>query len=1315
MSARTGSTCRFLLLLAGLVAAPAAFAATSDCVEDDPVNGRFICFNQKPGPWGVGPCPNTADFVSISRAMCEAGGGTFHGQYADPQCTGFTPFNEEDIAGRSVSYMTNLTDGSCSLVSDTGWNATYPETYWCWGGVGEVYESGYLIRDSRRVVVTCSTGSWPSGAEDLRWSKSRSLSCPFGSTPRSVTRNGTSVTACTLPICFNCDVIGNPVTAAAGFKVETETDYRGSGGLAFTRYYHSYFADPATLTPDAHTPHQLGLAWRSNFDKRVMPVGNPPGILALTFPNGQIQYFDSLGAEIFNYNGARASLVTLPGGGYVYQGPDVVETYRADGRLQSITQRTGETLTLTYSGGAFGGVFVDRDGNPTTEPAPAGLLPANLLLAVTDSYGNSLSFKYSAPGKLVVMTDPSGGQTLYRYDLLASNENLTSVTYPDGRTRSYRYSEQANLAAGAGAYPHAITSIVDENGILYGTFKYDWGGRVSSSEHALGAQLYQFARPNATTTNITDPLGAVRTFSFQVVDGLTRLAANSLPGGAGFGSGVKGRTYDSTSNMLSQTDFNDNKTCYAYDTARNLETVRVEGLASAANCTTVTAAGAALPAGSRKISTEWHPRWRLPARVAEPRRITTSVYNGDAGGACAPAGAVIADGSPNGQPIGVLCSKTVQSTTDANGGQGFAAAPESQPRTSSFTYNARGKVLTADGPRTDVSDITTTTHYADGDPEPGKRGNAATITNALGHLTSITAYNAHGQPLTIVDPNGLTTTLAYDARQRLQSRSVGGELTSYDYDNVGQLIKVTLPDASFLSYTYDAAHRLTEMSDNLGNRIAYTLDAMGNRTQEQVFDPANQLAQTRSRVFDNLNRLFQEIGAQNQTTEYAYDNQGNLTSIDGPLAGVVDRTVNAYDALNRLRQVTDPSNGTTQYAYNGIDQLVSVTDPRNLATTYNYDGLSNLNSQVSPDTGATANTHDAAGNLLTQTDAKGQVTTYLYDALNRVTSITFHDGSKQTYAYDQGANGIGRLSSITELNPAQQVTSLLAYAYDPHGRTSSETRTVNGVAHALAYSYDSAGRLSGLTYPSGRTIAYTFDALGRISEVNTTPPPPSGGPIASSIAYHAFGGVKSYTLGNGQTYTRSYDLDGRISTYTLGTQTFALGYDAASRISFITENANPANTNTYSYDNLDRLIGAVLPNVPFAYVYDAVGNRNSKTVGASTDTYAYGATSNRLASITAQAGATRSFSFDNNGSTTNDGVNQYVYDSRGRMVQSVGALGTTAYQVNALGQRIRKTNSTEDRVYLYDARGRLIAETDPGGGLRREYLYLNDIPLAVIQ
>ena len=380
---------------------------------------------------------------------------------------------------------------------------------------------------------------------------------------------------------------------------------------------------------------------------------------------------------------------------------------------------------------------------------------------------------------------------------------------------------------------------------------------------------------------------------------------------------------------------------------------------------------------------------------------------------------------------------------------------------------------------TDVSDVTSYTYYDNAATCPGAsptgcRGQVETLTNAVGHVTSITEYNAHGQPLSITDPNGLVTTLAYDARQRLTSRNVGGEITSYDYDGVGQLTKVTLPDGSFLSYIYDAAHRLKEINDSLGNRIVYTLDAIGNRTLEEVRDPLNALAQTRSRVYNSLNRLSQEIGAASQTTTYGYDDQGNLTSINGPLAGTTDTTSNQYDALNRLIRVTQPGGGQVNYGYDALDQLTSVSDPRGLVTTYNINGLGNLNQQVSPDTGTTTNTYDAAGNLLTQTDAKGQLTTYTYDALNRVSSITYQGGVVHTYQYDQGVNQKGRLTTVIEPNSTTQ------YAYNPKGRLTSETRTINGVAYVTGYSYDSAGRLSGMTYPSGRTVTYTLDGLGRI-------------------------------------------------------------------------------------------------------------------------------------------------------------------------------------------------------------------------------------------
>ena len=360
------------------------------------------------------------------------------------------------------------------------------------------------------------------------------------------------------------------------------------------------------------------------------------------------------------------------------------------------------------------------------------------------------------------------------------------------------------------------------------------------------------------------------------------------------------------------------------------------------------------------------------------------------------------------------------------------------------------------------------------------------------------------------------------------------------------------------------------------------------------------------------------------------------------------------------------------------------------------------------------NTYDAAGNVLTSTDAKGQVTSYAYDALNRVTQITFHDGSRHAYSYDQGANGVGRLTGVIETDPGSLVTSQLAYAYDPKGRLTTETRTLNGVAYVTGYSYDASGRLAGMTYPGGRSIAYTLDGLGRIAQIQTTKDGLTQ-TVLSGVTYRPFGPAQSFTFGNGQSYTRGYDTDGRIGSYTLGAQSFAVGYDNASRVSLINEITNPPNSNTYGYDLLDRLTSATLPATPFAFTYDGVGNRLTKSVGAGTSTYTPATTSNWLASITPASGPVRTYTHDANGAVTADGINTYAYDSRGRLIQTVSVLGPLSYQVNALGQRIRKTSPVGDTVYHYDKEGRLIAESSPGGTLQKEYLYLGDIPVAVIQ
>ena len=44
-----------------------------------------------------------------------------------------------------------------------------------------------------------------------------------------------------------------------------------------------------------------------------------------------------------------------------------------------------------------------------------------------------------------------------------------------------------------------------------------------------------------------------------------------------------------------------------------------------------------------------------------------------------------------------------------------------------------------------------------------------------------------------------------------------------------------------------------------------------------MYDPSDALTRARSRAYDALNRLAQDLGALGQTTTYGYDSNGNVT------------------------------------------------------------------------------------------------------------------------------------------------------------------------------------------------------------------------------------------------------------------------------------------------------------------------------------------------------------------------------------------------------------------------------------------------------
>jgi RHS repeat-associated protein len=558
-----------------------------------------------------------------------------------------------------------------------------------------------------------------------------------------------------------------------------------------------------------------------------------------------------------------------------------------------------------------------------------------------------------------------------------------------------------------------------------------------------------------------------------------------------------------------------------------------------------------------------------------------------------------------------------------------------------------------------------------------------TVTNAAGHITTFNSYDSDGRPTQVTDANGIVTSLTYGLRGWLASRSAAGETTGYDYDAAGNLSKVTLPDGSWVLYFYDAANNLISVGDSLGSAIDYQVDAMGNRVRTDTYDPQDRLVRTLQSLYDQVNRLQVTLDAAGQQTTYGYDTDSNPTKTTDPLGRA---TVNSYDPLNRLTQINDAANGNTNFTYDAKDRLKTVQDPRGLTTTYTYDNLGNLTTQASPDTGNTTFTYDAAGNVLTSTDARSITTTYTYDPLNRVLTSTVTDGTV-SYEYDNtttgGAYAKGRLTKITD------PSGFTTYGYDSLGRVTGKSQSVNATVNktfSVVYGY-SMGRQVSTTYPSGHALTYGFNSQGQVTSISV-----DGTAILSGAQYSPFGPVAGWTWANGEPYQRTYDLNGRVDTLTLGPSTGT--YSDLSQ--------------TFGYDTLYRLTSAAMSATQvLGYGYDANGNRTSATVNGTSTTYNYPGNSHRLSSLTG-AGA-RSFTYDASGHLTLSGIT-YVYDGRGRMKQA----GSVTYLVNGLGQRVKKT-AAADVFFAYDESGHLIGEYDATGAPIQETVWLGDLPIAVIK
>ncbi|MBX8489646.1 RHS repeat protein [Pseudomonas cichorii] len=636
--------------------------------------------------------------------------------------------------------------------------------------------------------------------------------------------------------------------------------------------------------------------------------------------------------------------------------------------------------------------------------------------------------------------------------------------------------------------------------------------------------------------------------------------------------------------------------------------------------------------------------------------------------------------------------------------------------TISHTYTTSGQIASVDGARTDVSDITSYGYNA--------QGNLTTVTNALGHVYTLGNFDSYGNPQVVTDPNGVATTLAYTPQGWLASRTIDSATTQYAYNEVGDILKITMPDGNWIKYTYDDARRLVGVKNQLGESISYTLDPMGNHTSETIADNSGAIVHLQQRVFDELGRLIKAVGADNQTRRYDYDLNDNQA---GSTTARDHKTQQAFDALNRISKIVDPLQGVTAFSYNPDDKVTQVVDPRGVTTRYTYDSQGNQISSVSADSGTSTFAYDEANNLIRSTDARGVVTDYGYDALNRLISKNYPatPALNIKFLYDQTANGnygIGRRTGI------QDSAGVLTYTYDAKGNLTNQHRSVGVNAgdyyENLSYGYDAASHLIQIGYPSNIALTYARNSAAQVTGIKLTLGSRTV-TLAKNITYQPFGPVKSLTWGNGIVLSRSYDQDYQLTQQQVGNWQTRYRYDADSNITETTHSLWGAVQ--YEYDALGRLTQEQTNSVRKSYGFDATGNRTQRTTSnlssgeaSETQSLTYANDSNRLVSINGSTLAT-----DLIGNHTQFNGRRYSYDAQGRLsqVHQASIYQVAEYKYNALGQRITKrTYEMGSQVligttaYLYDLSGKLIGQTFfDANGLKTSgqyWFWLDDMPLA---
>ncbi|EHH8148820.1 RHS repeat protein [Escherichia coli] len=346
----------------------------------------------------------------------------------------------------------------------------------------------------------------------------------------------------------------------------------------------------------------------------------------------------------------------------------------------------------------------------------------------------------------------------------------------------------------------------------------------------------------------------------------------------------------------------------------------------------------------------------------------------------------------------------------------------------------------------------------------------------------------------------------------------GGELRAV-YDRSGTQVR---------GFTYDAEHAGRMVAHHYAGRpeSCYRYDDTG-RVTEQVnpegLDYRFEYGESRVIITDSLNRR-----------EVLYtEGEGGLKRVVKKEHADGSITRSEYDEAGRLKAQTDAAGRRTEYSLHMASGAVTaVTGPDGRTVRYGYNSQRQVTSVTYPDGLRSSREYDEKGRLTAETSRSGETTRYSYDdpASELPTGIQDATGSTKQMAWSR----YGQLLAFTDCSGYTT-----RYEYDRYGQQIAVHREEGISTYS---SYNPRGQLVSQKDAQGREIRYEYSAAG---DLTATVSP------------------------DGKRSTIEYDKRGRPVSVTEGGLTRSMGYDAAGRITVLT-NENGSQS-TFRYDPVDRL------------------------------------------------------------------------------------------------------------------------------------------------